>query len=205
MKRLKTWFKGLSKAGKITTIAIASFLAIGTIGNITQPSQSVSTIPETVKTAPQIQEKPEVKKPVVKIETVVKKEGVPFTSSTVNDSALPQGQTQLRTPGINGERTITYEVTYADDVEMARREVGNSITIPPTNEVIAKGTKVAVQPQANCPNGTYRNSDGNTVCRPYASSSVPADATAQCKDGTYSSSQNRRGTCSGHGGVARWL
>jgi hypothetical protein len=34
---------------------------------------------------------------------------------------------------------------------------------------------------------------------------VPAGATAQCRDGSYSFSQNHRGTCSHHGGVARWL
>jgi len=35
--------------------------------------------------------------------------------------------------------------------------------------------------------------------------SIPAGASAICRDGTYSFSQNRRGTCSHHGGVARWL
>ncbi|MCL5958996.1 MAG: DUF3761 domain-containing protein [Chloroflexi bacterium] len=34
---------------------------------------------------------------------------------------------------------------------------------------------------------------------------APSGATAICKDGTYSFSQNRRGTCSHHGGVAQWL
>jgi hypothetical protein len=34
---------------------------------------------------------------------------------------------------------------------------------------------------------------------------VPAGATAQCRDGTYSYSANRRGTCSHHGGVLRWI
>jgi hypothetical protein len=43
------------------------------------------------------------------------------------------------------------------------------------------------------------------VCRPYAASSPPAGATAQCNDGTYSFSQHRSGTCSGHGGVRQWL
>ncbi len=33
----------------------------------------------------------------------------------------------------------------------------------------------------------------------------PAGASAQCRDGSYSFSQTRRGTCSWHGGVARWL
>ena len=42
---------------------------------------------------------------------------------------------------------------------------------------------------------------------PPASSSggVPAGATALCRDGTYSFSQHRSGTCSHHGGVAKWL
>lgn len=32
----------------------------------------------------------------------------------------------------------------------------------------------------------------------------PAGATARCRDGTYSYSASRRGTCSHHGGVAAW-
>jgi hypothetical protein len=32
-----------------------------------------------------------------------------------------------------------------------------------------------------------------------------AKPSAICRDGTYSYSSNRRGTCSHHGGVARWL
>lgn len=59
--------------------------------------------------------------------------------------------------------------------------------------------------QPTCTNGTYLNSDGNTVCSPETSSTVPAGATAQCVDGTYSFSQHRSGTCSHHGGVAQWL
>jgi hypothetical protein len=48
----------------------------------------------------------------------------------------------------------------------------------------------------------YTNVDGNWVPSP---GSNPAGASAQCRDGTYSYSQHRQGTCSGHGGVARWL
>lgn len=35
--------------------------------------------------------------------------------------------------------------------------------------------------------------------------SAPSGATALCRDGTYSYSQHRQGTCSHHGGVAEWL
>lgn len=58
----------------------------------------------------------------------------------------------------------------------------------------------------NCTNnGTYRNRDGQTVPRPENCSSAPSGATAQCRDGTYSFSMHRTGTCSHHGGVAKWL
>ncbi|HSR88941.1 MAG TPA: DUF3761 domain-containing protein [Candidatus Udaeobacter sp.] len=54
------------------------------------------------------------------------------------------------------------------------------------------------------PNGTYKNTAGNKVPRPYEAPSVPIGASAKCRDGSYSFSQNRRGTCSHHGGVAQW-
>lgn len=53
---------------------------------------------------------------------------------------------------------------------------------------------------------TYVNSDGQVVHSPaYSPDGPPPGATAQCNDGTYSFSTHRSGTCSHHGGVARWL
>lgn len=43
-----------------------------------------------------------------------------------------------------------------------------------------------------------------TTARPPAVNTAPKP-TALCKDGTYSYSQTRSGTCSHHGGVAQWL
>jgi hypothetical protein len=54
-------------------------------------------------------------------------------------------------------------------------------------------------------NGTYVNNTGQTVPRPENCSAPPKGAIAQCRDGTYSFSKSRRGTCSHHGGVAKWL
>ncbi len=52
----------------------------------------------------------------------------------------------------------------------------------------------------------YTNSNGQEVHSPaYSNDGVPAGATAECNDGTYSFSQHRSGTCSHHGGVMEWL
>jgi hypothetical protein len=55
-------------------------------------------------------------------------------------------------------------------------------------------------------NTQYNNVNGSPVHSPSDSSNgVPAGASAVCRDGTYSFSMHRSGTCSHHGGVAQWL
>lgn len=51
----------------------------------------------------------------------------------------------------------------------------------------------------------YTNSRGIRVQSPTYYNQQPVGATALCRDGTYSFSKSRRGTCSRHGGVAKWL
>jgi uncharacterized protein YraI len=51
----------------------------------------------------------------------------------------------------------------------------------------------------------YTNSKGERVQSPTYYKTAPAGASALCRDGTYSFSRNRRGTCSHHGGVRNWL
>jgi len=76
---------------------------------------------------------------------------------------------------------------------------------PNTNSAAASNTKPTTG-KVNCTNnGTYVNSKGQTVQRPENCSGPPKGATAQCRDGSYSFSTSRRGTCSHHGGVAKWL
>jgi hypothetical protein len=93
-------------------------------------------------------------------------------------------------------------------------------SIPQTGRVCAKGPitlyrgvpEIVVRKSADLyvpalsNNRHYTNSDGQSVHSPaYSKGGTPAGATALCNDGTYSFSQHRQGTCSHHGGVAKWL
>lgn len=185
----------------ITSVLVAlvtSFTAMGLTAPPVQPQSAAQSQVQSVKT--------ETPKPVVKTETTT--EGVLFETTQQQDNTLPSGQQRTAVEGVNGVRTHTYEVTYLNGIEQSRKEIKNEVTTQPITKIVKLGTYVAPAPApvaASCPNGTYVNSTGATVCSPYASSSTPAGATAQCSDGTYSFSQSRSGTCSHHGGVTAWL
>ena len=56
-----------------------------------------------------------------------------------------------------------------------------------------------------CNNRHYVNSSGHVIHSPSCGNeSEPPRHTATCRDGSISFSEHRRGTCSGHRGVARW-
>jgi hypothetical protein len=51
----------------------------------------------------------------------------------------------------------------------------------------------------------YRSSDRSLVHGPTREENATyGPITADCRDGTHSYSHHRTGTCSGHGGVAKW-
>ena len=73
----------------------------------------------------------------------------------------------------------------------------------PAQEPRAVSTQVETK-RTTSPPRSYVNKDGIRVQSPTFSDTKPAGASARCRDGSYSFSLNRRGTCSHHGGVAVW-
>lgn len=74
----------------------------------------------------------------------------------------------------------------------------------PTVKAVVQEKEVEPTPSLSNDNH-YTNVSGNEVHSPAYSNTVPSGASAICRDGTYSFSQHRRGTCSHHGGVDEWL
>lgn len=194
--KTKAWFKGLGTLGKTIALVSGSVLTFGVVGAATNPNSSPNQ--------PQQPATQTVKQDTVEAKTDTTTESIPFTSSTVQDGTVASGTTKVKVAGSNGVKTKTWSVTYTNGVESSRTLKSEEVTTQSTNEIIAQGTYVAPT-YTSCPNGTYTNTAGNVVCSPYNSNSTPVGATAQCRDGTYSFSQSRSGTCSHHGGVASWL
>jgi hypothetical protein len=215
-KRFKS-FSVLKKAG----ISVAALAIISVLGGVSQPQSAILNVQHSAtgvlgaqtNTADPAQKKA----PVVYTAPVTETQPIPFTTSTVSTSGLARGTSKITTVGVNGVSTRTYTVTYTDGQQTKKELLSQVTTTQPVTQVTSVGTYTAPPvatvplytppPAATpiCTNGTYVNSVGNTVCSPETSSTVPAGATAQCVDGTYSFSQSHSGTCSHHGGVSRWL
>ncbi|SEO74390.1 Protein of unknown function [Methylobacterium sp. UNC300MFChir4.1] len=81
-------------------------------------------------------------------------------------------------------------------------------SLGPQAEALARGSCKLFAPE-EMQHGTYTNRDGCEVPRPEqakgSACAKPVDATARCRDGDWSYSQHRQGTCSHHRGVACWV
>jgi hypothetical protein len=118
--------------------------------------------------------------PVREIKTIEENVPVAFTSSTVDDGDVAQGTVITVTPGVNGQRTITYEIIYEDGVEVERKTIGDVLSIAPVNEVIANGTYAPPAPVDVAPVDNGCHPSYADECVPYASD---ADCAAGSGDG----------------------
>lgn len=104
-----------------------------------EPSGTPAAAPST--TEPSVVPTPSA--PVVEKRTVTETVAIPFARRTVKDASLPEGTTRIRTRGVPGVKTVTYEVTITGGVETGKRVVRETITRKPVTEVTAVGTKPA--------------------------------------------------------------
>jgi uncharacterized protein YabE (DUF348 family) len=77
-------------------------------------------------------------------------EAVPFGSTTILDSSMTKGTSKVSTAGVNGQKTVTYQVTKIKGVEVSRVKTGEEVTTQPITQVTSIGTKVAVRTSSNC-------------------------------------------------------
>jgi len=119
-------------------------------------------------------------------------------------TALVPPYIRVQAIGANGATQVVYRCETSGRIEYTNIPKPGCVVI---TTLPASKTPVAPNSNAVIDRGTYTNRYGQTVRRPVyiANGQPPAGASAQCRDGSYSFSVHRRGTCSHHGGVAQWV
>ena len=87
--------------------------------------------------------------PAVENHIITKTRAIPFTTRTVNDPTLANGTTKVRSRGIAGVKTLTYEVTLTNGVQTAKRLIREVVTRAAVTRVVAVGTKTSSQCDPN--------------------------------------------------------
>lgn len=88
-----------------------------------------------------------------KIITVI--EEIPFetiTKDVSNGSALTKNQ--IIQAGQNGEKKVTYKVTYKNDIEISREEISSEIIKEPVNKIVQVQTKTVTSRTSSRVSGT---------------------------------------------------
>ncbi len=105
--------------------------------------------------------------PQVRTTTVTATAKIAYPTRTVKDATLTQGTKKVRTRGVNGVRTLTYQVTVTDGVQTDRKLIRSVVSRQPVTQVIAVGTKPA------------RRCDPN-----YSGACVPVASDVDCSGGS---------------------
>ena len=83
-------------------------------------------------------------------QTITVNEDVAFNTQRVQDADQPLGYTAVRTPGVTGKRTVTYEIDIKNGAEVSRTQIQSVTTAAPADQVVVVGIKAkASDPASN--------------------------------------------------------
>jgi uncharacterized protein YabE (DUF348 family) len=133
---------------------------------------------------------------------------LPRSVKTVPDGNLYRGQSQVKVPGSDGQKTITYKVHYLDGVETSRQQLQVLSETAPVTKVVNFGTKIPDDGWAKLrqceAGGNYAMNSGNGYYGAYqfdvstwqsnGGVGLPSDASPATQDAIAKSVFARRGS-----------
>jgi hypothetical protein len=142
--------------------------AAGNAGDLAAPTSSAPSPSPSPSAVPSPSARPLLERaPVVTKRTVSETRPIAFRTRTVEDPDLAKGTTRVRTKGVKGVRTLTFELTLTDGKQTARRLVSDVVTREPVTKVVVVGTKVE-----------------SSRCDPNYSGCVPVASDVDCAGGS---------------------
>jgi hypothetical protein len=76
----------------------------------------------------------------------VESETLPYERQTIRNEALPEGETRLVQPGVNGAQETTYRILEEEGIEVSRTVVKTTVETEPVPEIIMVGAQAAFSP-----------------------------------------------------------
>lgn len=73
-------------------------------------------------------------------QTITVTEPVAYETETIQDANQKVGYSLVKTPGVNGEQNVTYEIVIQDGKEVSRTKINSIVTKQPVPEVEVVGT-----------------------------------------------------------------
>lgn len=96
----------------------------------------------------------------VNVKKITETEVVAYETQTEYSDDMYAGESSIRQEGVNGEKELTYDVTYVDGRESGRKLVSEKMITEPVDEIVVEGTKQQ-EAAADEPSGT----PGKTIVR----------------------------------------
>lgn len=74
-------------------------------------------------------------------QTITQEEDVAYETQKIQDANREVGFKQIDTPGVNGKKTVTYEIVMQNGIEVSRTAIQSVVTKQPVKQVETVGTK----------------------------------------------------------------
>ena len=156
----------VTKRGRRPALAACALIALLTAAPLT----GCGTSPGSPQFVSQDQQQPTASSDV-SVKTVVELEPIAFTIRNVNDATLASGIRKVRTPGVDGARKVTYQVTSFKGKQLEKKQLSSVVTKRPVQMVMVIGTK------------DLKSSKPGMACNVNYSGCVPVASDVDCEDG----------------------
>ena len=174
--------RAITIAGLTLVTALSGCAADDTVAASPTQAPTAALTPTVATATPSESPSPT---PVVTTETVTETEAVPFERVRRDDASMDLGKKAVTTKGVDGVKTLTYEVVFADGVETSRRLVSEEATTEPVGEVTSVGTRKPPPPPPEPEPEPEPEPKPESGCDPnYAGGCVPIDSDVDCAGGS---------------------
>jgi resuscitation-promoting factor RpfB len=113
----------------VQSALIQAGVSLGTLDRVEPPINTIVAMNDYIKVVR------------VREEYSEQNETIPFEQQVIKNESLPEGETRLLQPGVNGERVVTYKQVFEDNVQISNLEF-KSVNI---TEAIPEITMIGVQ------------------------------------------------------------